>query len=482
MRHLAPGTYYVSVEEFSNDALVPGYLLFFSIEAVCGNGVVEGDEECDGGDLCTELCERVPVCGDGFIDGPEQCDDGNTANGDGCDAACQREQVCGNGFLEDPEACDDGNTAAGDGCSPTCTVEAGHVYEHEPDDSPGTATSIPAPAIAHGSINPAGEKDFYSFVVPNFADVTVETFDGAGPSTCANGLDTIVELLGTNGATVLATDDDDGPGSCSIIKAASDAGARHLAPGTYYVTVKEFHAATVVPAYTVRVSFSALCGNGTMEGSEECDGGPTCTATCERIPVCGDGFIDDPEQCDDGNVASGDGCSSTCQREQQCGNGTLEAPEVCDDGNTVSGDGCDAACATIEAGHAFEREPNNTPATASDGDPGLRIHGRINPVADKDYYRIKLSAPASLRIETFDNASPTTNTCTSIDTIIKLFAADGTTQIATDDDDGPGNCSKLDPATDAPLMNLAAGVYYLVVDEYNDDGLIPGYQVVITTL
>lgn len=35
----------------------------------------------------------VPVCGNGGIEGGEQCDDGNTGGGDGCDAACQLE--CG---------------------------------------------------------------------------------------------------------------------------------------------------------------------------------------------------------------------------------------------------------------------------------------------------------------------------------------------------------------------------------------------------
>ncbi|MCP3979476.1 MAG: IPTL-CTERM sorting domain-containing protein [bacterium] len=33
--------------------------------------------------------------------------------------------VCGNGVREGDEQCDDGNTTAGDGCSPTCTIEPG---------------------------------------------------------------------------------------------------------------------------------------------------------------------------------------------------------------------------------------------------------------------------------------------------------------------------------------------------------------------
>jgi cysteine-rich repeat protein len=58
---------------------------------VCGNGIIEAGEECDGGVTCDAACQRIPVCGDGFIDAPETCDDSNTSNGDGCDATCQIE-------------------------------------------------------------------------------------------------------------------------------------------------------------------------------------------------------------------------------------------------------------------------------------------------------------------------------------------------------------------------------------------------------
>ena len=97
------------------------------------------------------------------------------------------------------------------------------------------------------------------------------------------------------------------------------------------------------------------CGNGTREGSEQCDdgnksSGDGCSSSCVTETVsqrCGDGFVDPNEQCDDGNRTSGDGCSSFCLRETItaiCGNGTKEYPEQCDDGNTVSGDGCSPSC------------------------------------------------------------------------------------------------------------------------------------------
>ncbi|HDP73556.1 MAG TPA: DUF4215 domain-containing protein, partial [Candidatus Woesearchaeota archaeon] len=106
-----------------------------------------------------EILIELPsaVCGDGVIEGDEQCDDGNTLDGDGCSSTCEVESgwlcspsflpsiildepagpsecspVCGDGFIIGDEECDDGNTLYGDGCSSTCEVEAGWECEDEP--------------------------------------------------------------------------------------------------------------------------------------------------------------------------------------------------------------------------------------------------------------------------------------------------------------------------------------------------------------
>ncbi len=89
----------------------------------CGNGILEGAEECDDGntfkgDGCSDICV-VEFCGDGgFQPGlGEECDDGNMADADGCSAACVVE-FCGDGIVqsgigedcEDDLACDAGET------------------------------------------------------------------------------------------------------------------------------------------------------------------------------------------------------------------------------------------------------------------------------------------------------------------------------------------------------------------------------------
>jgi|GEM_PF-254990 len=102
----------------------------------CGNGLVEGQEECDDGnrvddDACSNRCIRsqAAVCGNGVVEVGEACDDGNTANGDGCQNDCTRTppdqevlHICGNGIRETGEACDDGNRVDGDGCEHDCQV------------------------------------------------------------------------------------------------------------------------------------------------------------------------------------------------------------------------------------------------------------------------------------------------------------------------------------------------------------------------
>jgi cysteine-rich repeat protein len=100
--------------------------------SVCGNGVVEGDEECDDGndvdtDACTNACTHA-VCGDGIVhEGVEECDDGNDVDTDACTNACTN-AVCGDGIVhEGVEECDDGNDVDDDACSNSCQVNCGGV-------------------------------------------------------------------------------------------------------------------------------------------------------------------------------------------------------------------------------------------------------------------------------------------------------------------------------------------------------------------
>ncbi|WP_437689510.1 DUF4215 domain-containing protein [Sorangium sp. So ce176] len=391
---LRPGTYYVTVEEFTSDATIPGYDLLVVFTALCGDGVVEGAEACDGGDGCSEDCARIAVCGDGAIDGSEACDDGNTEGGDGCGAACELE---------------------------------GTLPEVEPNDASDQATAGQATAsgaLFSAWISPAGDVDYFAIDVPGVADLDIETFDASGPTSCRD-VDTVAQLLAPDGALV-GEDDDGGEGHCSRIQAVI------AAPGIYHVRVEASGGGSTA-GYTLRARTTALCGDGVVEGHEECDGGAACEATCQRVPACGDGFIDDPE--------------------------------VCDDGNTEDEDGCDAAC-RLE-GATAEIEPNATPAEADANGavaPGALVSGVLEPDTDVDVFALRLTTVSDLRLETFDASGP--GRCADgVDTALVLLAPDGATVLASDEDGGAGACSLIDPTSPggASARRLAPGTYYVVV-------------------
>lgn len=105
-----------------------------------------------------------------------------------------------------------------------------------------------------------------------------------------------------------------------------------------------------------------------------------------------------------------------------------------------------------------EVEPNNTTATAT---PVISspLTGEINPAGDVDWYSIAATAGQTI---TATVGSGTVNTCggtpTSIDSDIAIFASNGTTQLAFNDDINVANfCSS------ASHTVTAAGTYYVRV-------------------
>jgi hypothetical protein len=157
----------------------------------CGNGVQQGTEECDGGvgpALCTDLgfldgtltcsasclydttqCVNF-LCGNGIIELPEQCDGnqlgGHTCASEGfaptggidCTDSCALDTsactLCGNGDLDDGEECDTDMipvpmcTGLGDGwdqgdvtCASNCTYNVGDCCYDDVGDNCGVGSS-----------------------------------------------------------------------------------------------------------------------------------------------------------------------------------------------------------------------------------------------------------------------------------------------------------------------------------------------------
>ena len=103
------------------------------------------------------------------------------------------------------------------------------------------------------------------------------------------------------------------------------------------------------------------CGNGEVEGLEECDDGnmvddDACTNAC-TLPICGDLIVQEGEGCDDGNDVDDDACTNTCTLPG-CGDGIKQMGEECDDKNDVDDDACTNACTLPKCGDSIVQMSN----------------------------------------------------------------------------------------------------------------------------
>ncbi|RYE92753.1 MAG: DUF4215 domain-containing protein, partial [Myxococcales bacterium] len=117
-------------------------------------------------------CVRT-TCGNGKVEGSEQCDDGDNDMGDGCSPFCRVEPACpagggacstgcGDGLLlpidkASGQECDDGNTIAGDGCSATCKIEKGYKCT-DTATTPGNQLILPLVLRDFKIVHPDFEK------------------------------------------------------------------------------------------------------------------------------------------------------------------------------------------------------------------------------------------------------------------------------------------------------------------------------------
>ena len=71
---------------------IPQYCVWNSCvtDQYCGDGFVNGAEECDGTEGCSELCTEIDeaYCGNGIVEEGEDCDDGPNGS-DTCSAQCE---------------------------------------------------------------------------------------------------------------------------------------------------------------------------------------------------------------------------------------------------------------------------------------------------------------------------------------------------------------------------------------------------------
>jgi cysteine-rich repeat protein len=341
------------------------------IEYSCGNGVVEDGEDCDDGSLngtygyCDDNCEYTDsiYCGDGYLAGSEQCDCGTTSNfsdvsGDpsswaainGCDVAnglyssdidlscaynCTTPGLaCGDGVTNGEEECDgDYEEWEGATCSDgtTCTSDSDC-------DSGSCGDGVEACGISrvceeHDTAGQECTRD--SDCEYTFIDTDGETEVERGACDTTEGMCEYVNDIGEE-----CEDAGDCEGSCSTAEYE-----------TYHYRGCD-DATCGWDSWSQCVGGEQVCGNGTIEGTEECDDGndsnhDACTNQCQ-LNVCGDDYVNvGVESCDDGDengeecdAAYGgtcNYCNSACQYKTRsgafCGDGEVDTTyEVCDGG------------------------------------------------------------------------------------------------------------------------------------------------------
>ena len=313
--------------------------------SVCGNGIVEAGEACDGrhgGATCTDLgfdggtlrCDASCAFDTSTCTSAERCDNGLDDDRDGLvdceDPDCggvARCPTCGDGVREGLESCDGADLGGFDcaafgydagvlTCTAGCRIDTSTCHRAErcdngeDDDRDGfvdcedseCAGRAPCPYCGDGVID-AGEECDGSMVEATCADFGLPWGRVVCTNSCELDLSTCV---GTEVCEWPGDEDKDGLADCD------DPDCGHLA-------------------------WCMRCGNGVIEHGEACDGAPreedTCRAAgfdvgtvrcdrrCEldysgcRDTVCGDGVVERLERCDDGNTESGDGCSERCEIE-----------------------------------------------------------------------------------------------------------------------------------------------------------------------
>ncbi|HEU5179235.1 MAG TPA: DUF4215 domain-containing protein [Candidatus Polarisedimenticolia bacterium] len=314
----------------------------------CGDGIVNGGEQCDdGNNIDTDGCRNscvLPICGDSIVGNTpgETCDPpGNPAgnNGNSCREDCT---VCGDAVQQPGEMCDDGNGVDTDGCRNNCTLPicGDSIVGNTPGETCDPPGSIPTvPAGNTNACRPLGDAQC-TYCGDNVVNDGEQCDDG-------NHVD-------TDGCHNDCTLPSCGDGIINQECETCDTGAFPAGAPSSHGECR------TGPCGSPGCTF---CGDHIVNGGEECDDGNNidtdgCHNNC-TLPTCGDGIVGNTpgETCDPPGstptVPAGN--TNTCRplgdaQCTYCGDNVVNDGEQCDDGNHVDTDGCHNDCTLPSCG------------------------------------------------------------------------------------------------------------------------------------
>jgi hypothetical protein len=405
-----------------------------------------------------------------------------------------------------------------------------------PDNSAATATALDlssgfaTASVSSGSIplsvSPPGDQDWFFFDARPGAKVWAFVDTGGSQNPGANSGDARLALIGTNGSTVIEEDDDDGSGNgCDATLdqdgelAPAIAGRTLAVGGRYYLQVQAAATNQIIDPYRLFVALTTLPALSEVELNDTAgfaNGLVTATTPVgQRL-----GQINIPGDTDMYSIIAPSNClvyvNADCDPERDGVSTDLMIELIGVDGTNVlfSADSSGTEPSAAEAfcfqlaqtGRYFvrvrhfsaagtgtynlmvarspsEMEPNDAVGAATSLDLVSQfaiVTGAIASAGDNDYYAFV--APPGVRLwANLDTGGAQRPGATSRNSLLALLAANGSTVIEEDDNDGSGNgCDATLESADASAIAgrtlVSGGNYFLRVREAAGTGVINPYR------
>jgi subtilisin-like proprotein convertase family protein len=149
------------------------------------------------------------------------------------------------------------------------------IKEVEPNNSAATAQPIVGnSAVILGNNYPNGDLDYYSFTAAGGERVYAATMTSFSSSLST---DTVIDIIGTDGVTILESDDQDGALGAN---ASSIAGTVLPSPGTFFIQVRHFVATNTIRPYHLHFQLQSGSPVGEIEPNDD-------AASAQPLPASG---------------------------------------------------------------------------------------------------------------------------------------------------------------------------------------------------